>query len=231
VAILFNGTSSTLTYSGTVPSDVPISMFCWIKVNSTGMTKTNIACGFGQWGATRLYRASVNGTADDRVRFQVNDGSGSQTLDSTLAVSQDTWMPMLVTHAGSTRRVYLGAGSRTETTDGASITWASANRFTVGFGPHAAEHYFAGEITKVCVWTSELTQSNFDSLAAYADPSTIDSGNIWDYWSLATNGGTLTGINGRDLVAANTSQGGSEPGASPSSSIAALMYHHSRRRA
>lgn len=211
MAVAFNGTSSKLTFTGTVPSGLPVSVFGWVKLNATGMGKVNVPFGFGQGGVTRLWRAFIDGTGTDQAVFQVNDGGGSESATSTSAAAQDVWMPLLITHAGSTIRIYFRSGATVSQTIAGNITWSSANRFTIGFGPHADEHFLAGEMTRVCVWTRELLQADFDSLANTSTiPNMVQASDVWDYWSLS-NSSALTGVNGRTLTAVSVSNGGTEP--------------------
>jgi hypothetical protein len=209
MSLTFNGTSSKLTRSAALVSAYGLSIFAWIKPVST--SEQGMVCGHGDnsGGVDNEFMLYCDGTAG-KVKAFARD-SGSASADSTTAPAA-SWQPALATFTSTTRRdIYYAAGAVTNNTSSIAPSFAAIDRFIVGCRGVSDSLWFDGDIAEVAIWSSVLTQGNFDSLAAGAFPETIASGSLIDAWSLETQAASHTGVNGNVLTAANTTQGSTHP--------------------
>lgn len=206
MSLAFNGTTSFLEYVGSLVTDYPVSIFCWVKPTDTAGNREVV--GIGKNGAGTECSAQQIATA---IRGSVRDGATSANCTATSAISL-SWQPLLVTFNSTTnRKIYYSSGAVVTDNTSNSITPALFDRFKIGQRPYGAELFFYGEIAECAVWSSELTQGNFNSLAAGAFPETISTGTLVDSWSLETQAATQVGTVSRTLTATDTSQGATHP--------------------
>lgn len=211
MSVTFNNSSSQLASSASLlqaAGGYPISMFCWVKPTTTTPNKFVMAAG------TTSEELAIYATPTNMRAWTFARGAGSAGPDSTTSC-QTSWQPALAVFTSSTScTIYYAAGAAVTVNPavGDALVFGSTSRFYVGRRAHASDYFFGGDIAEVALWSSALTQGNFDSLAAGDAPETVASGSIIDVWSLETDGSTQTGlVNSTVLTATSTAQGSTHP--------------------
>lgn len=213
MGLSFNGTTSKLEYTGNVVTSYPYTQFIWVKMRAAALSGNCAPIGAGQWGAGSELSILTIGSTD--VRAQSRDGSASNFAVITTTIASEVWVPaMAVFNNDHDRTIYWGAATPVQETSTNAPTLASLDRLRIGVRAYDDTLWAAMDAAHAAVWSSALTAGNFTSLAAAAVPSTIAAGTLTEYWSLATQAATQTGLNGRVLTASNTSQSADDPIAS-----------------
>lgn len=210
MSVSFNGTSSKLIYTGNVRNVYPFSMFAWIK--PANATADMMVGGSGNTsGGQELAMFASGTTAGDPVRAFSRDGASSVGPNSTTAIDTANWQPCLVVFTSTTSRtVYYAGGAAVSNTTSNNGSPNLHNRFTVGTRPYVDGLWFSGDIAEVAIWSSALTQTDFDDLAAGDLPETVAAGSLIDAWPLVDNA-DLTGVNGKAFAATSVSNGATHP--------------------
>ncbi len=209
MALIFNGTSSGLSRSGQLVTGYPFTFFAWTRAASRQL---GFVVGLAvEPGANGSYNGLAMISDTSRIRAWATMGSSVSAYSARPTTIGD-WVPCMVVYSSaSLRKVYYGNGVvQTESTT-VPILLSTLNSFTIGRQPLRNATYWSGDLASVGVWQAELTQADYDALAAGAVPSSVQSGSLIDYWSLLTQGANQVGVNGRSLVAANTVQAASHP--------------------
>lgn len=235
MSIAFNGTSSKLSIADKLISGFPCSMFCWIK--PTGLGSSPFCMGSGDFAsATHELAHYVDASGSGKLRGWVN-AAGAAAPSSTTSIAT-TWQPALIVYTSATSvSVYYAGGAVTTNDPGVgSPNFAAMTRFALGVRPGSDSSWFAGDIAEAALWSSALTQGNFDSLAGGALPESVAAGTLIDVWGLEDTG-DLTGlVNSNVLTAANVSNGATHPidttgrGGGGGSSTVPIFTQHRRRR-
>lgn len=215
MALTFNGTTSKLEFiaSAALISALPVTIFAWIKPSSTALTALGCIGGLG------------DGTGDGGLEVFLSGGdSGDPIMASSRALGVSVydaantgavlgWQPCMAVYTSTTSRtarVGTSTGSTGTGTNAPNV--ANMWRVSVGARPSTGNTvYFNGDIAEFAVWSSALTQTDYDALVAGASPLSISSGTLLDHWSLTTQAGTQTGANGRVLTATSTTQASDHP--------------------
>ena len=204
MALSFNGSSSKLEWAGALASAFPFTIFGWVK--PTSASTSHMAFGSGSSGF------ELAAFLDGANKAKAFTNAGGSTFAASANALTTIWQPVMCvfTSAGA-RTIYYGNGApvSSSTTNNAFV--AAHTRFVVGTRPQADGQWFNGDIAHVAAWSTALTQANFDALAAGAAPNTVASASLIEYWSLATQAATQTGVNGRVLTATSISQAATEP--------------------
>ena len=209
MALTFNGSSSSLTRSGTLVASYPFTIFAWVRAASsqTGFI-AELAVEPGPNGTHEGHGMLASGS---RMLAWSTVGNGVAAYSSTY-LQNGVWMPaMAVFSSDSVRRIYLGSGAPITHTTALNQNPSLLNAFAIGKQAQRSANYWAGDIASVGLWRSELTAADFATLAGGAVPSTVQSSTLIDYWSLSTQAATQTGANGYVLTATNTAQASSHP--------------------
>ena len=211
MAVLLNGSSSKASYTGSVVTTYPVSMFCWAKLNATGMAQNDVIMGIGKNGAGQPFMRATHVSAGHQIYGHAYDGSASALAASTSAAVQDTWMPLLVVYASaSSRAIYFRSGAVVSNADVSSPNISSFDRVVLGSEPQQDGIWLGGEVAEFAIWNATLNQANFDALAGGALPETVVSGSLIELWKLET-ATDLTGVNGRTLTGTALANGGTHP--------------------
>ena len=214
MSVAFNGTSSLLSWAGELVGAYPCSIFCWIKPASASVNQ--MVLGSGDFGGTREIAIYAEGAGTGKVKVFSNAG-GSTSGESTTGV-QTSWQPALAVFASATnRKIYYAAGAVVTDSNSSDPFDVAHDRFCIGERPISATLRYTGDVAEVAMWSSALSQTDFNSLAGGALPETVQSGTLVEAWKLesATD---LTGVNGRTLTATSVTNGVTHPitrGASP----------------
>lgn len=211
MSISFNGTSSKLTRTGNPLSALSVTIFCWIKPTSSSTSYMVGGIGDLTTTATDELMIYADGAGAGSKVKAISRDSASTAAASTTAIAT-SWQPAMAVFTSTTSRtIYYAGGAAVTDTAFNNPSFTNIDRIVVGVRGISDTLWFSGEIAHFALWSSALTQGNFDSLAAGAVPDTISSGTLVDYWSLATQAATQTGVNGLVLTASNTSQGSTDP--------------------
>lgn len=217
MAISFNGSSSKLQLSANLLTGTKYSnqhsLFAWIK--PTSATANYMVGGAGDTAEMEEFGIYAEGAVTGKVKGFNKEAGGTTSVESTTAVST-AWQPVLITWTSTAlgvfdhRIYYAGGAVVSNTSSAAQFDPTAMDRFVIGVRMMDDTLWFNGEIAEVALWSSVLTQGNFDSLAGGALPESIASGSLIDAWTLRTNG-NQTGVKANVLTASNTSQGGAHP--------------------
>jgi hypothetical protein len=202
----FNGTSSQLVSAAKLlTATYPTSMFCWMKPTTSSPDKFVLAHG------ESLYEHGIYATPT-KVRGWTYDGGGSANPNSTSSIVT-TWQPVLVVWTDATNTtVYYSSGAAVTANPAVSArTYDTSARLYVGRRAISATYFFAGDIAEVGLWSSALTQANFDSLAAGATPESVATGSLVDVWSLETATDLTGRVAGNVLTATSVTTGATHP--------------------
>ena len=180
------GSSDSIDVNMDLSSFSSITVSTWVKFTSTtgyqyvysagtGSVAGDIL-GIGKWtGTTEIYsfdRANANRTG--------------------VSVTLNTWNHILVTHTGTTRKVYLN-GSLIATFTSGNLNLNSIN--VIGRYSFSASNYMDGFISNVSVWNTALTLAQVSELYNNGTPSNLSShsatSNLVSWWKLNN---TTTGI-------------------------------------
>jgi hypothetical protein len=220
MAITFNGTSSRLVWSGAIASAFPLSIFAWIKPGSAATSHMVAGSGNNAGGDCELI-AFADGAAGVKAFSRAGGGSTNAANPASI---QTTWQPVLVCFDSSgQRRVFYAAGAVATDFTSSNAFGSAHNRFVIGCRGITDTLFFAGDIAAVAVWQggSQMTQGHFDSLAAGADPSTVNAAQLIEYWRLL-NATDLTGTGGRTLTATAASTASTDPFGTPDTTAPVL---------
>lgn len=214
MSIAFNGSSSKLIHDpgASLGLTYPFAVFAWVKPASGAVNQ--MVFGAAALSLTREAMLYAEGAGSGKMRaFHVGDSNGVGA-DSTTSLSTSWTAALAVFTSDTSRTIYYGAGAAvTESSTDTNLLASQLTRLAVGTRAKDDGLWFTGDIAETAVWSggTALGQTEFDSLAAGAVPSSVSSSTLWDYWSLTTQAATHTGLNGRVLTATSTSQGADHP--------------------
>ena len=214
MSLSFNGTTSALALSTTTfVTAYPFSLFIWVKPNAASLAASGMVFGVGDFGGNNEAQIHADGTvAGEKLKAFTRTGTNSVTAISTDGMVEDVWIPVLaVFTAANSRTIYAGAGAPVTETTANLTTPFSFDRVVVGKRAKDDTLWFSGLLAHATAWDIALDQDDFDALAGGAVPSTVQPEDLIEYWSLATQAATQTGVNGLVLTASNTSQGADDP--------------------
>ena len=208
MSLTFNGTSSKLEISNKLVSAYPATYFIWIKPTSTAVNAFAMGSG-GTGEELAIYCASNNARA---WQDHLSSGPANPVSTSTIVTS---WQPcMAVFTSATSASIYYSSGAVVTADPGnGAANFSAMSRFTIGARPDTGSAYWwGGDLAEAAVWSSALTQANFDSLAAGATPESVAVGTLIDVWDLQTQASTQVGrVSGNVLTATSTSQGATHP--------------------
>lgn len=214
MALRLNGSTSKLSWTGAIfGATYPFSMLIWVNPASGAMTANGWAVAAGE-----------SGTAGDELGIQF---AGADTGDPVMAVAraansgdftcavspivQGAWKPALAVFTSTTSRTIYYDGKTQTSTASRAPEWWKFDRFLIGERPSSGASRFNGDVAMCCVWGAALTAEDYAALLTAADPTTVKTANVIEYWPLTTQAATQTGINGRVLTATDTVQAPTEP--------------------
>lgn len=205
MSVSFNGVSSNLEIASNILPALPVSMFCWFKPSNVTQTSA-ILSGGGTANELSILQVAT------AQRAQTRSPAASSANASVSSITSGIWQPTMAVFASATSRTIrlrtLTPVTNTMSIDAIASTLA---RFRVGMRGYENTLYFLGDIAEIALWSTALTQTDYDALAAGALPETIQPAYLIDSWSLLTDAETQTGTKGTVLTGVNTAQGGSHP--------------------
>lgn len=208
----FSGAANNyLSYIGSMSiTAAPVTLLAWVKLTAT---TSGMVCAYEN---TSSHYVGLNNLAGN-IRALVQQEYGGNSATSA-AASVDTWYPIIATYtAGTIAQIHALGESvdggfcgtfQTEASPGFSIGSLINN---AGLAP------ITGKVAHVAMWSTALDSTARSALIAGADPSTIASGSLIEYWALT--GASLVGVNGRTLSVTGTVT--SDTGDNPSVGVSA----------
>lgn len=209
MALTFNGTSSNLVRNGSIVTGYPFTIFAWTRVTNTQPAyAVEVAIEPGPAGTHEGHGiVSVNGSM--AAWSTTGSGVGAYAAQS---IALGSWVPcMVVFSSASLRKIYYGSGAVRIQTTLVNQTPSLLNVLSIGKKGVSNVSYWAGDLACIGLWRSELTATDFATLASGVVPSTVQSSTLIEYWSLLTQASTQTGVMGLVLAASGTSQAAAHP--------------------
>jgi hypothetical protein len=204
----FNGSSDLITTSGTGVTNCPLTMCCWVQINTTTLTVNVLPFGIQDSSSLNNYFFLNYDHIGQRFGGTCR---GLALFSTTLAPSANTWYHLLLTVSGSQPTgigtAYINGGNSSGPTSanlGSATPCAVA---TMGNVVATGTSGFPGLIADCAMWNVVLTQSEITALANGARPINIRSASLKGWWPLDglqspepdissfKNDGTLTGTN------------------------------------
>ncbi len=212
MSVNFNGTNAKLQLGPTTLTGLsyPIAEAIWFLPSTTN---TNyMVAGIGEDAGSDELMIYAEGAGTGKVKAFARDSGTNSSATSTTSITASWQLAMCVYESASSRKVYYSSGAVGTDTATVLSSLANLDRVVVGVRGKDETLWYAGQVAHYAIWAggTALGQTEFDALAGGAVPNTVSSGTLWDYWALASNAATHTGVNGRVL----TSFGGTTTGAS-----------------
>jgi hypothetical protein len=163
MAYLFNGTTQYLSTASAPSSGTPMTIACWAKQTSAGVGGPFVAAGVN--GGTHRNQLGLIGGGANTTLVAAVGAATFVTVQSTLAVSNNTWNHHAGVFASATSRTaYVNGGnSATNTTNIGSQN--AADTVTVGARWATTLQYKQADIAEVGIWNVALTAAEIASLA------------------------------------------------------------------
>ena len=176
------GSSDSIDVNMDLSSFSSITVSTWAKFNSTTGYQYVYSAGTGSVAGDMLGIGKWDGTTEiySFDRANVNRTGVSVTLN--------TWNHILVTHTGTTRKIYLN-GSLIGTFTSGNLNLNSIN--FIGRYSFSASNYMDGSISNVSIWNTELTSSQVSELYSEGIPQNLNNhsaySNLVSWWQLGSN--------------------------------------------
>lgn len=158
----------------------------------------------GRWAAgSEFSMLTIGGTV---LRAACRDGTNSQSAAATVALVAETEYKAIVSGSFGTsvtsKRAKLNGGTvATDATYVNMVLPGDFDRFRIGNRGFDSSLPFEGDLIEVAVWTTALSSTDEDLLAAGTSPASVSSGTLFDYWTFPSVAATYTGANGNVLTA------------------------------
>ena len=156
-AASFNGSSSYIDTSLTIPVNSSFSTSCWINISSAQSQGFIIA--EGDWNAwsTASFGIAFTGSSIIELSIGNNGGSGGTQVQSSSSISLNNWTNIVgVIDIGNTLKLYInGIESATRPLSSNNRNAGSPSGFK--FGAANSSYYFNGLIDQVRIFPSALT--------------------------------------------------------------------------
>lgn len=215
MSLSFNGTSSKLVMtSGSLSglNGYPFTIAAWIKPNTQSQ-----GCVVGISGPSTVGYFGI--AADDQwgIGMCGIQGNGASWWKDTAALDSANWHVLVhVRTSQAVQRTYYKSTTGTGYTNDLPLNMSGLNALEIG--NRGGVGFYSGLLAHVTIWTAALSSGDVVSLQGGAHPTTVQSGSLFEYWSLLTQASTQTGTNGRVLTATSTSEDASNPSVNAPSS-------------
>ena len=176
------GSSESIDVNMDLSSFSSITVSTWAKFNSTTGYQYVYSAGTGSVAGDMLGIGKWDGTTEiySFDRANVNRTGVSVTLN--------TWNHILVTHTGTTRKVYLN-GSLIGTFTSGNLNLNSIN--FIGRYSFSASNYMDGSISNVSIWNAALTSLQVTEIYSEGIPQNLNNhsaySNLVSWWQLGSN--------------------------------------------
>ncbi len=205
---LFSDESSEyLVKSSVVGGTLPMTIAGWIYRDEATGTATMLSFDDNSGGS--YYQVGLGN--DHRAKARARNGTTTTTTTAQSTTTDSTlnkWSHLAGVFASTTSRTaHLNGGGKGANTTSNVISGVTHTR--LGHLAGQATTYMSGKIAEVGIWSVALSDAEIASLAAGADPRTIQSAYLVELWSFASS--SLTGKNGNVLTASGTSHDSAQP--------------------
>lgn len=192
-------TGQHLTYTGSMGITArPVTLFMWIKFATVAATRNALS-----YDNTAAANLRITANTGGIIRYSATQTTGGNST-TTGVPSTGTWIPVIGIYdaAGNTDLYAIGESVLNGGSAGAFIA-ESSPKFSIGCNTYqAAIPSVDAKIAHVTMWSTELDSTDRASLLAAADPATISTGSLIEYWALTDS--SLTGTNARVLSVTGT---------------------------
>lgn len=196
MSILFGGAAGDYaTYTGgtlDTATGHPVTIMAWVYRNN--LVDAECMVQYGAGGGSNNNSISLRTTTTAQASVRITDTTN--TTQSTVATAlESAWHHYAgVFNTTSSRTAYLDGSASNENTVSKSIT-ASFDELIVGkeFGSNSFN--YTGYLAHVALWKSVLSGAQISSLAAGANPQTIDAANLIAYYPMTSSGNV-----GEDII-------------------------------
>jgi hypothetical protein len=222
MSYIFDGVNDAL-HSLTAPVTTgPLTIACWVKEPTLQSAADALVHIGTQGSANTFYKLGVN--ASNQIVAQQDVASTTRTATHTAATLQTaTWHHAAATFTSdSSRKAYLDGSGTTNAT--ASSATTGLDCIYLGNTPLLGAD-FTGLLAHVAVWDVALSDGDISSLAAGANPLTIDPTNLIAYWPLTADDDDDVGTNHLTVTNEAALQSpADDPTVNPASTILAFQY-------
>ncbi|MBE7493722.1 MAG: hypothetical protein HS117_02135 [Verrucomicrobiaceae bacterium] len=168
-AVLFNGTTSYLSYPGTITASNSFSWTCWFNAASDlifngepNLMNQGTTPGIGQNGIS----PSLYITSDRRLRFYTYTNQGLQLVSQANAIIPGRWHFFAITSDGSGNRVLYLDGNQVDAAAGHLFGQVLPNFYIGGNIAYGNISMFKGAIDEVRIYNRALSPQEVTSLAS-----------------------------------------------------------------
>lgn len=150
---------------GTVPNNASLSytnnfsVELWLKRTNSGTLQA--VAGKPLTSTTQNENYAIWITAANKVEFQTGNGTTSQILDSTGAITDTSWHHVVATFASGAMKMYVDNGAPATAT--APFTTVVTNTATLDIGRSATSNYFNGSLDEIALYPTALTANQVGS--------------------------------------------------------------------
>lgn len=207
--------SQYLEYGGAVVTEVPLTMACWFRSDSTTLSQALMALGRSDANDDTFLLAANGAAGGDPVQAQTS-GVGGASAVTTTGFSANTWHHACgVFAAVDSRAAYIDGGSKG--TNAGSQTPSGLDRTRIGLYYSGATLYMSGRIALPAIWNVALSDEEVAALARGLDPRYIRPESLvggWELWGLNSPEPDFTGF-GRHMIVTGAVAAPEPPGIVP----------------
>ena len=176
------GSSDSIDVNMDLSSFSSITVSTWAKFNSTTGYQYVYSAGTGSVAGDILAIGKWTSSTEIYSFDRVNANR------TGVSVTLNTWNHILVTHTGTTRKVYLN-GSLIGTFTSGNLNLNSIN--FIGRYSFSASNYMDGSISNVSTWNTALTSAQVTEIYNEGVPSNLNNhsaySNLVSWWQLGSN--------------------------------------------
>ncbi|WP_343522439.1 LamG-like jellyroll fold domain-containing protein [Pedobacter sp.] len=187
-SLIFDGTNEYLNSNTFNLAGSSLTYEAWIKPTAFKTTAPNISTIMGvevSDANVALLRLGDAGLANNKVQFVLNTGGATpKKLNSTTALSANTWYHIAATYDGSTMKIYING--TLDASLSATGTIVANGTFQISRS-WDANRGFNGQFDEFRVWKSALAQS---TISANKCSVSSTSANLEAYWKFDEGTGT-----------------------------------------
>jgi hypothetical protein len=179
----FNGSSSYINTTYTIPAISTYSLSLWFKTSITGIRQYLFA-DFNSSANTSSPRLTLAIAANNNFQFYLGDGTSNWTNSSASALSylDDNWHNLVLVINGTSVKLYADGNTTpiADLTSTVSAGTAGTSPVSIGRIGDYSGLYFNGKIDQVRIFSSALSASQAASLSneVYCVPTIVPTNNF-----------------------------------------------------
>lgn len=184
-----SASSQKLQHDNAAATDVPLTIACWARTQSTATTQAIAAIG---QRVTNAQRYQVFFNSSGRIAGYCQNAAGTQISNfadsSGVNYSANTWYHAAVVFSTTTSRtVYRDGGNAGSDTTSVTVGTVTTTNFGTRFDGAAFGAYLNGQTAEGGVWNVALTAAEIASLAKGVCPLSIRPESLVAYWPMYGN--------------------------------------------